>query len=44
MLEVVRRNPLSLWVLLRACSSWIEEIVHTLESSTSLPRDLVILT
>lgn len=43
MLEVVRRDPLPLRVLLRSSSAWIEEIVDTLESTASLSRDLGVL-
>lgn len=43
MLEVVRRDPLPLRVLLGSGSAWIEEIVDTLESTASLSRDLGVL-
>jgi len=42
MLEMVRWDSFSVRMLLCTCSSWVEEVVHTLECSTSLPRYLTI--
>jgi len=43
MLEVVRRNPLSLWMLLGSGGPGIEEVVDALESTASLARYLCVL-
>jgi hypothetical protein len=36
-LKMMTRNSLTVWMLLSSCSSRIEEIVHALESTTTLP-------
>lgn len=42
-LEMVRWDSFSVRMLLRTCSSWVEEVVHALECSASLSRYLTIL-
>jgi len=41
-LKMMTRNSLTVWMLLSSCSSRIEEIVHALESTTTLPWDFTV--
>lgn len=43
MLEMMSRYSLPAGVLLGTCSPWVEEVIHTLESSTTLSCDLTVL-
>ncbi len=40
--KMMAGNSFSVWMLLSSCSSWIKEIIYTLKSTTTLPRNFTV--